>query len=96
MLLLQRDPRGGAQARGLGAALGHDHRLCAPRCRALSLLALPSASAVHLRADRNPGARSGARWMSPQYTLMPTPGLALRQKDHTFPEQTEPPGAADH
>ena len=34
--------------------------------------------------------------MSPQYTLMPTPGLALRQKDHTFPGQTEPPGAADH
>ena len=32
---------------------------------------------------RNPGAPSGARWMTPQYTTLQTPGLAIAQKAHT-------------
>lgn len=39
-----------------------------------------------ITAYRNPGATaSGARWVTPAYSEMPTPGLSLRQKDHTYP-----------
>lgn len=36
-----------------------------------------------ITAYRNPGAASGARWMTPQYTTKVTPGLAIQQKAHT-------------
>ena len=36
-----------------------------------------------ITAYRNPGAPSGARWMTPQYTTLQTPGLAIAQKAHT-------------
>eukprot|EP01043_Picozoa_sp_COSAG02_P006900 COSAG02_NODE_201_length_29473_cov_135.510213_26_plen_393_part_00 len=37
-----------------------------------------------ITAYRNPGAPSVSRWMTPKFTVKPTPGLKLFEKDHVY------------